>query len=531
MLLADCIAEFYATGKKTKSQVQYLKTDLNYLSKWLGARHDAPTVEQLDRETFRAYIFFLSDKFKGDLNKISCRLVGVRKFFAFASERGFSTIPLSCFNVRVALDLPHPKFPALRSEDDKLLAGFVTHCATKLSESTVAKYRRRIARWMRATAGKRDKKGALEIYLATLPDAVVREKNLSTLRAFMRWQAAAGHGVDWLNENKPSALPSQEPERRKLEAWAPLMEKVEEPIPPADKQGPQYLLYVFEKYICRQKRNGVVPASIKWTRSKLNNFVKHANNQGKDGLSNESIDRFLKEVLACTMEGRRGYWRAIRAFLRWSSMAGELPGPYLVDYNPRFPKPAQIIAPLRHQIETLLGSIPKTAYADHRDRCYFHFLYYTGVRLNEALRIKRADLDMTRGYVNIFMSKTNAYRVVPLADALLPELNSWLKRNDSQWLFPACFKDRSRSTGATFMSNVQSRWRDIQKRAGYPCGGRVNVHMLRHCFGMHARQAGLDLVDIKDLMGHASLISTQAYAVSAPELMRERVNRIWAVQP
>lgn len=264
-----------------------------------------------------------------------------------------------------------------------------------------------------------------------------------------------------------------------------------------------------------------------WYRSKVSKFIGFLEKSGQ-GIAPETVDFFLQQELTCTVEGRKGYWRAIRAFTNWASdpSRGYLSAHLLSTYDPRYPKTPRKIAPRKADLLCLLDKMPRRTFAERRNRCYIHTLYYTGLRASDALSIKIKSIDFGRKYANVFIHKTNEFQLISLVNPLFPELLSWIGHCNGDWLFPACQKTGTNPDRHTCLSNMEHQWASFQ--ATQSCWKRINLHMLRHSFGTHARQAGLDLVDIKDLMGHASLAATQIYAVATPEDLLKTANRIWA---
>jgi integrase len=264
-----------------------------------------------------------------------------------------------------------------------------------------------------------------------------------------------------------------------------------------------------------------------WYRNKVTAFIEFVACH-PEGITPRTVDLFLRTGLVCGNEGRAGYWRAIRAFVNWASdtRRGYLPANLLGDYDPHLPRSKRIIAPLKEDVLAIIKKMPRGTMAERRDRCFIHFLYYTGARAGEALAVRIDDIDLHRKYARIYQEKNHEHRIAPLVDALLPELFSWMGHCKGRWLFPSCMRRKVNPNCHLSLSGIEDRWTIFKKSIGIE-NQKFNLHLLRHAFGTHAREAGLDLIDIKDLMGHATLAATQIYAVASPEHLRKNANKIW----
>ena len=140
-----------------------------------------------------------------------------------------------------------------------------------------------------------------------------------------------------------------------------------------------------------------------------------------------------------------------------------------------------------------------------KHRTFLLTLYSTGVRLNEAAHLKIADIDSQRMQLRIASGKGSKERRVPLSPRLLKELREyWKKHRPHDYLFP----------GKT--PNVPLAPTTIQKvckAAAVKAGllSTITPHTLRHSFATHLLEAGVDLLTIGRLLGHASFSTTMKY--------------------
>ncbi len=145
---------------------------------------------------------------------------------------------------------------------------------------------------------------------------------------------------------------------------------------------------------------------------------------------------------------------------------------------------------------------------DVRDRALFELAYSSGLRVSELAGLDVGALDLASGEVRVW-GKGSKERVVPVGAPAREALRTWIARR--QTLNP-------RQQGAMFLSRSGRRLttRAIQQRLATwsvkrGMSGHVHPHMLRHSFASHLLQSSGDLRAVQELLGHASIASTQIY--------------------
>ena len=130
------------------------------------------------------------------------------------------------------------------------------------------------------------------------------------------------------------------------------------------------------------------------------------------------------------------------------------------------------------------------------------FLLLTGARKQEAQRAAWADFDFRRGFWLIPETKSGKPRAVPLSDHLVRLLDGLPSRDNSKWLFP------NPKTGKPFVT-VYHSWNAARKEAGL---AEVRIHDLRHSFASFLVNSGRSIYEVKELLGHAHIKTTERYA-------------------
>lgn len=171
------------------------------------------------------------------------------------------------------------------------------------------------------------------------------------------------------------------------------------------------------------------------------------------------------------------------------------------------------------QVERLLGAPDVSTPDGCRDRALLEFLYATGARVAEACGLDLADLDLDDGLVRLD-GKGGKQRLVPLGRPAIQALHTWL-----QGARPALSDGRAQD--AVFLNTRGSRLgtrdaRTAVERAARLAGlGHVTPHTLRHCYATHLLEHGADVRQVQELLGHASLATTQRYTHLSRGRLRE----------
>jgi site-specific recombinase XerD len=150
-----------------------------------------------------------------------------------------------------------------------------------------------------------------------------------------------------------------------------------------------------------------------------------------------------------------------------------------------------------------------------RQRVMVQTAYACGLRINELLQLRVADIDSSRMVVIVRQGKGRKDRLLPLSPGLLTELRAyWRQARPAMWLFPGLFPGQPLRDGAFYRS-----FQELVIRAGFR--KRVTCHTLRHSFATHLLEAGVDLVTLQALLGHSHLRATICYLhVSTKHLKR-----------
>jgi integrase/recombinase XerC len=226
-------------------------------------------------------------------------------------------------------------------------------------------------------------------------------------------------------------------------------------------------------------------------------------------LSNRSLARHLS---------------TLRSFFRWACREEHIEmNPARGLPSPRVPKtlPRAMTLP---DTERLLGA-EEEGLVPERERALFELLYATGLRVSEAAGLDLEDVDLASRLVRV-TGKGSRERIVPFGEAAAEALREYLP---SRAALRRRAGEAEGGEGEPLFVNVRggrltprSMARLLKRRlraAGLP--QEISPHALRHTFATHLLEAGADLRAIQELLGHASLSTTQKYTHLDAARLRE----------
>ena len=298
--------------------------------------------------------------------------------------------------------------------------------------------------------------------------------------------------------------------------------------PPSAELDPQVQAYLHELHVLRQ----LSPHTIKAYQADLSELYQSAQVDGLDltAVTNGHVRRWAARLHA-KGKSPRTIARTLSAWRGWYDWLSQKQDQTTLKANPvddvKAPKRARAL-PKALSVEQALALINQAiveAKANPgletvRDAAIIELLYSSGLRLSELLGIDAAPsqdrayesagwLDWDASEVTV-LGKGGKRRSVPVGAAAMTSLRAWLEIR--QQLRP------TQASPALFLSGsnmrlsprtVQARLRSLAIRAGLPT--HVHPHMMRHSFASHVLQSSHDLRAVQEMLGHASIASTQIY--------------------
>lgn len=190
--------------------------------------------------------------------------------------------------------------------------------------------------------------------------------------------------------------------------------------------------------------------------------------------------------------------------------------------------PSGLPKPLsEEQITSLLDAVVGNDPLHRRDRAMLELLYATGARVSEVVGLSVGDFDFDQVLVRVY-GKGGKERIVPFGSAAAVALDDWFSPGGRVRLVPDRWKRRG-DAEAVFLNarggrlSRQGAWLVIKKygeRAGIT--DHLSPHVLRHSCATHLLDHGADLRIVQEMLGHASISTTQVYTRVSQE-------RLWEV--
>ena len=283
----------------------------------------------------------------------------------------------------------------------------------------------------------------------------------------------------------------------------------------------------YERHLVSER--DLAPHTVRAYLSDVAGLLDHAARLGVDDVAALDL-RTLRSWLArqqVTGHSRTTLARratAVRVFTAWLARTGRVP----VDVGAtlRSPKPHQALPPVLRQDEARELIDAATRLADDgspigmRDVAMLELLYATGVRVGELVGLDVDDVDRSRNVVRVF-GKGRKERTVPFGNPAAAAVDTWLRLGRPSLAVP----------GAGAALFVGTRGRRIDQRAVRTLVHRriadvegapdIGPHGLRHTAATHLLEGGADLRSVQELLGHASLATTQLYTHVSTDRLRQ----------
>ena len=262
--------------------------------------------------------------------------------------------------------------------------------------------------------------------------------------------------------------------------------------------------------------------------------------------------RFLEDLRLRNRSRRtiQSYVQSVAQFARHFGRSPELLGPeevrafqlHLIDRKVSWSKFNVTVCALRFLYRTTLGRLDQVAKIPFgkrpkklpcvlsseevakllnatkpgQERTLVQTAYACGLRLEELLNLQVKDIDSSRMVLLVNQGKGSKDRQVPLSPRLLEELRAyWRRHRPKTWVFP-----NRKETGPLPAGTMQRRFKRLVQRAGL--AKPATMHTLRHSYATHLLEAGVDVLTLQKLLGHADLSTTARYL----HLRREHFHRI-----
>lgn len=276
-----------------------------------------------------------------------------------------------------------------------------------------------------------------------------------------------------------------------------------------------------DAFLRDRKAQGFTKGTQEFYRKKLAKFIAHAGAEGVREVETITPDLVRGFILALEEQGHNpggihAYYRALKAFLRWWESENEpkdYKNPIAKVKAPRLPdEPLEGAA--REDIDKLVETCEGDFYGS-RDKAIIRVLLDTGVRAEELTGFTLADLDLGASTLLVRKGKGRKPRTVYIGKSTRRTLRAWLRErgSDSGALFTT--SDGERLTYWGLREIIRRRAKD----AGIPAPG---LHDFRRAFTLAQLRAGVDVLSISRMLGHATILLVARYARQNSQDLHEK---------
>ena len=273
--------------------------------------------------------------------------------------------------------------------------------------------------------------------------------------------------------------------------------------------SPQKPLQAFLHFLEKEKRGSV--HTLRCYRSDLNQFQRFLSDQyDHHELVGIQGDWVRAWVVSMMQEGRspRTIHRKVSAFRTFNRYARRMSFTDKDPSNgvtlPKLEKRVREVVPERNINALLDSSIFPDTWSGLRDRLMMTLLYETGIRQDELIHLRHADVQVSRKTIKV-MGKGSKERLIPVTDSLLDMAEEYMRNRPgvSEFLIVT---DSGRELYPAFVYRRVNHY--ITETSSL---SKCSPHVIRHSFATHLLNRGADINAVKELLGHSSLNATQHY--------------------
>ena len=263
----------------------------------------------------------------------------------------------------------------------------------------------------------------------------------------------------------------------------------------------------YRVYMVAKKIEGMSPESMKTYNFYLTDFFEHINRPFEQVTTND-IRIYLYEtqkrtgISNRTLDGKR---LVLNTFMDWCWKEGYIPN------NPCASiKPIKFEEKPREPLSNMELEIVRDACENYRDKAMIELFYSTGCRLSEMVNLKISDIDFTSKEVHLF-GKGRKHRTAYLnakAEYMLKKYFELERPKES--ISDSVFVIFRKPYNEMHKESIYARVKAIQKRSGIERS--LFPHLLRHTMATDALNRGMNVAEVKEILGHEKLDTTMIYA-------------------
>lgn len=271
------------------------------------------------------------------------------------------------------------------------------------------------------------------------------------------------------------------------------------------------------------------PNTVRAYEQHLDAFVDWCGSRGMDPLciSVRWLRAYISDMRASGLSPRSvaAHLSSIRSFFRWMMAEGMVESnPAEALSSPKLPSSLPATASAE-QMRSLFDAVEHGTPSGFRDACMLELFYATGARISELASLRLASFDWQNRCVRLF-GKGSKERIVPIHRRAVDAVRTYLadgrpalllrgRGASSEEELALFISDRGRVMDS---ASLRYRFKALARKAGLPSD--ITPHTLRHTFATDLLDGGADLRSVQELLGHASLSTTQVYTHLSVDRMK-----------
>jgi site-specific recombinase XerD len=273
---------------------------------------------------------------------------------------------------------------------------------------------------------------------------------------------------------------------------------------------------------------GVTKDTEKRYREKISYFIKVANICTSEDITDAVVQDFFlygRKDKNWKISTYRTYYMTLIVFFRWCVKNKYLEENHLNDFElPKLEKslPKKIKKEDALRLLEIAYNYPYTQkYLKYRNHAIFALFLFAGLRKNELLNLKFADVDIENMSIFVRMGKGSKDRIIPMNHTLAQSLNRYqIQRKKSGKTCPEFFTCSNRNRGLT-----ESGLKLITNQLKASSGISFTIHKLRHTFATLMLEGGCDIYSLSKMMGHSDIKTTTIYLSASAEHLRGQMTK------
>ena len=246
----------------------------------------------------------------------------------------------------------------------------------------------------------------------------------------------------------------------------------------------------------------------------------------------EAFLLWLEQERGCSISTRNQRLTAIRAFAKYAR--GKKPeylyeSQKILDFR-RKKKPDSLVQHLTPDcVQSIIACPDRSDRYGRRDIALLSLLYDSAARVSELCNLQVRNVRTQKPYAVTIIGKGNKTRVVPLMEETAITIKKYITENNLHTAdkadYPLFFNHQNRKLTRAGITYILKKYFNEARKDNPLIPAKISPHVMRHTKAMHLLQAGVNLIYIRDFLGHAQVETTEIYAKTDTETKRREIEK------